>query len=358
MKKIISFLIIIFFFFQTFAQRKAENLVIVTLDGFRWQEVFTGADEFLINSTTYTADTAETKRKFWASTPEERREKLLPFIWNVVATQGQLHGNRNYGSKANVLNPYHFSYPGYNEIFTGYPDVAVNSNDKILNKNENVLEFINHKKQYAGNVAVFSSWDVFPYILNAQRSGLYVNADVDTLKFSSPAFQLINEFQFLSAKPLNLRTDIVTYMAAKEYLKEFKPRVLYIALDETDDYAHDGLYDQYLNSAHAEDGMLHDLWNTLQSMPEYKNKTTLIITCDHGRGDVNKKDWRSHGADIAESGETWMAFLGAGIAAKGEVKENEQIYTAQLAQTMANLLGLHFTANHPVEKSISSITGK
>jgi hypothetical protein len=61
----------------------------------------------------------------------------------------------------------------------------------------------------------------------------------------------------------------------KTYLKEYRPKVLYVAFDETDDFAHSGMYDQYLKSAHAEDAMIADLWNTLQSMPEYKNKTTL-----------------------------------------------------------------------------------
>src|SRR5574337_1300075 len=183
MKKILITLVVVCSFFFCFAQKKAENLVVVTLDGFRWQEVFTGADEVLINNKTYSHDTADLKGKFWAPTAEERRMKLLPFIWSTVATEGQLHGNRNFGSKANVLNPYQFSYPGYNEIFTGYPDTAVNSNDKIWNKNENVLEFINQQKEYKGRVAAFATWDCFPYILNAQRSGIYVNADVDSFKF-------------------------------------------------------------------------------------------------------------------------------------------------------------------------------
>lgn len=358
MKKSLITLVVVCSFFFSFAQKKAENLVVVTLDGFRWQEVFTGADEVLINNKTYSHDTANLKEKFWAPTAEERRMKLLPFIWSTVATQGQLHGNRNFGSKANVLNPYQFSYPGYNEIFTGYPDTAVNSNDKIWNKNENVLEFINQQKEYKGRVAAFATWDCFPYILNAQRSGIYVNADVDSFKFSSPAFQMLNDFQFLSTKPIGVRPDIITYMAAKQYVKEFKPKVLYIAFDETDDFAHGGMYDQYLFSAHAEDAMIKDLWNMIQSMPEYKDKTTLIVTCDHGRGDKNKDEWRSHGSKIAESGEIWMAFLGKGVLPKGEVKQNEQIYQAQLAQTMASLLGFNFTAPHSVEKSLSSVTSK
>lgn len=349
MKKVLFTLL--FFVLANFCySQRSENVIIITLDGFRWQEVFGGADSFLINNQSFVSDTGDLKRQFWASTPEQRRRKLLPFFWSTVERQGQLYGNRWKGSQSNVLNPFNFSYPGYNEIFTGYPDTAVNSNDKVLNKNENVLEYLNKQKNFSGKVAAFTSWDVFPYILNEQRGGIYVNADVDTFSFSSPQFQLLNEMQFLSAKPLGLRTDIVTYLAAKEYLKEFQPRVLYIAFDETDDYAHNGNYDQYLLSAHAEDAMIADLWNLVQSLPAYKNNTTLIITCDHGRGE--KEEWKYHGKGTQASSQTWMAFLGKSILAGGESKQSQQIYQGQLAQTIAQLLGYNFKTSHPVERAL------
>ncbi|MFL5808880.1 MAG: alkaline phosphatase family protein, partial [Flavisolibacter sp.] len=297
-------------------------------------------------------------KNFWSDDVSERRKKLMPFFWSNVAEKGQVYGNRKLGNYANVMNRYSFSYPGYNEIFTGFPDTAVNSNDKIPNKNINVLEFINRQPGYKGKVAAFTTWDVFPYILNSKRSGLYVNADVDSLKFNLPAFKLINDMQFLAAKPLDVRLDIFTYMAAREYLKTYKPKLLYIAFDETDDFAHEALYDQYLKSAHAQDAMIADLWKIIQSMPEYKNKTTLIIACDHGRGDKIKKEWTSHGEKIQGADQIWMAFMGKGIETKGEIKESGQLYQAQLAQTIAALLGMKFTANHPVEKEISQVTGK
>src|SRR3982751_6919270 len=208
-------------------KQKTENLVIVTMDGMRWQEVFGGVDEVLVNDSVFNRDRDGIKTKFWAATQEERRSKLLPFFWSEIAQHGQLYGNRKYDNKVNNSNPYWFSYPGYNEIFTGYPDTAVNSNDKIYNKNVNVLEFLNRQKGFTGKVAAFTTWDVFPYILNEPRSGIYVNSDVDTLAFNSPALNLINDMQFLSTRPIDVRPDIFTYMAGREYLKEYKPRVLY-----------------------------------------------------------------------------------------------------------------------------------
>jgi hypothetical protein len=350
--KIVFILFMLVSCFSTFAQ-KPENLIIITLDGMRWQEVFSGIDTAIVNNKNFTKDSSGMMQAFWSENPKERRKKLFPFLWSVVADHGQIYGNRNLGNHVNVMNRYWFSYPGYNEIFTGYPDTAVNSNDKVLNPNTNVLEFINQQKGYKGKVAAFATWDVFPYILNEQRSGVYVNADVDTLKFGVPSLQVINDMQFLSAKPIDVRLDIFTYMAAREYLKAYKPKVLYIAFDETDDFAHEGMYDQYLKSANAQDRMIADLWKTVQSIPQYRNKTALVITCDHGRGDSVKKEWTSHGSKIQGADQTWMMFMGPGIAARGEVTEKGQLYQSQLAQTIASLLGLEFKAKHPVQEKIN-----
>lgn len=360
MKKIMLFLVVAIVFTQNklHAQHKTENVVIVTLDGMRWQEVFKGVDAALLANKEFTRDSSFIAEKFTAPTPEASRAKLFPFLWSIVQQHGRLYGNRLYENDMNVANPYNFSYPGYNEIFTGYPDTAVNSNDKIKNKNENVLGFLNKQKGFTGKVAAFTTWDVFPYILNKWESGIYVNADTDTLHFNNAALSLINDMQFLTAQPLNVRPDIFTYTAAREYMKAYAPRVLYIAFDETDDFAHGGLYDQYLKSAHAEDAMIHDLWNYIQSNPKYKNKTTLIVTCDHGRGDVNKENWRSHGTRIPESSQIWMAVMGPDITPEGEVKKPMQIYQDQIAATIARLLGFTFTANHPVAKPIEQLFQK
>ena len=253
---------------------------------------------------------------------------------------------------------YQFSYPGYNEMLTGYPDPTVNSNDKVMNKNTNVLEFINQQKEFKGKVAVFSSWDAFPYILNEPRSGIYVNSDTDTINFKNPNLKLINDLQFLAPRPVGVRPDVITYMAAREYSKAYQPKVLYIALDETDDLAHAGMYDQYLNSAHAEDAMLADIWNIVQSNPQYKNKTILIITCDHGRGDAIKDQWKDHGQNVKDSGETWLAVIGPDTKTLGEVKTTEQLYQRQYAATIAALLGLKFTAEHPIGEPIKNIFTK
>lgn len=335
--------------------QKTENVIIVTLDGMRWQEVFSGADKQLLKDNRFTKDTVETFNDYWAENVSERRKILFPFLWNTIALQGQLYGNRHLNNKLDNANPYKFSYPGYNELLTGYPDIHVSSNEKIINPNENILEFISKQEGYQNKVAAFATWDVFPYILNKPNSHFYINADLDDQGFNNPNLLLIKEMQTLSAKPLDVRLDVFTYFAAREYLKLNHPKMMFIGFDETDDFAHSGQYDQYLKSAHAIDAMVADLWNYLQSTPQYKNKTTLIITCDHGRGDAVKENWKDHGEEIPESGQIWLAAIGPDIKPLGEIKTAMQLYQKQIASTITNLLGFQFNVNHSVAEPIASL---
>ena len=355
MKSKLLFVMLMLLGICLYSQTKTKNLIIVTLDGLRWQEVFGGIDTAIVNNKKFTLDADQLKKKFGDADPTIRRAKLFPFLWNTIAKNGSIYGNRNKGSYVNVANRYWFSYPGYNEIFTGYPDTLVNSNDKVWNKNENVLEFLNQQQVYKNKVAVFSTWDCFPYIFNKQRNSLFVNSDVDTLHFKDNSLSLINEMQFLTTRPIDVRPDIFTYFAAKEYLKIYRPKVLYISFDETDDFAHEGTYNQYIKSANAEDAMLKDLWNWLQNDMEYKNNTTLIVTCDHGRGDKKKEEWTSHGSKVEGSDQIWVAAIGPDTPAKGETVPTKPLFQGQLASSFASILGFNFKPNHPCMEPISEL---
>jgi len=149
--------------------------------------------------------------------------------------------------------------------------------------------------------------------------------------------------------------DMFTHYAALEYLKTRNPKVLYIAYGETDEWAHAGKYRYYLDAARQVDKWIEEIWNYVQTHKEYKNKTALLITTDHGRGDKNKKDWTSHGSNITGANEIWFAIMAPGLSAKGEVKQDMQLYQKQLAQTIAKLLGISFIAEHPVAEAVDQV---
>jgi hypothetical protein len=150
------------------AQLKTRNVVLIVSDGLRWQEVFTGADPELLNSKYggIWEDPDKLRREFWSNEVSERRKMLLPFLWRVVAKQGQIFGNQNKGSIARVTNGMAFSYPGYNEMLTGRPDPRIDSNEFGLNPNTTVFEWMNHFPEFKGKVAVYATWDVFKNIFN------------------------------------------------------------------------------------------------------------------------------------------------------------------------------------------------
>ena len=344
----------------SFAQQKTENIIIVTTDGFRWQEVFAGMDSAIANNRRFNQGDSEfIFKKYWSEDVNERRKKLLPFLWNTIAVNGQIYGNRNFGNKVDNSNPYWFSYPGYSEIFCGFVDTLINSNNYKNNPNTNVLEFINNQPKYKNKVAAFGAWDAFDRILNKPRCGFPVVAAFTPCGGKNPTAkeQLINSMLKDSYKPFNMEEclDVFTHYEAMEDLKIRKPKVLYISYGETDEWAHAGHYKDYLEAAHQFDEWLKNIWNFIQTDPQYKNKTSLFITVDHGRGDENKNEWTSHGSDIPDAHEIWFAVMGPDTPAKGEIKTEMQIYQKQFAQTIASLLGLKFTAEHPVAAAIEEV---
>lgn len=341
--------------------RKTENIFIITLDGFRWQELFSGADSVLIRNKEYTHNPEELMSLFWKDSPLERRKKLMPFFWTTLASQGQLYGNRKYNNNVNCSNKMWFSYPGYSEILCGFADdERINSNKKIDNPNVTVLEFLNKTKRYKGKVAAFSSWDVFPYIINEKRSGVPVNGGYETAaeKNLSEREIFLNELQAkIPGLWGSVRYDAFTHNYALEYLKKHHANVVYISYGETDDFAHDGRYDEYLKSAHRTDQFIQELWQWCQSQPVYKNKTTFLITTDHGRGTVPVDAWKHHGDEINGADQIWFAAIGPDTPPAGEQTSAGQLYQNQVAKTAADFLGVLYSSDKKVGEAISSAFG-
>lgn len=334
---------------------KTKNLIIVTLDGLRWQEIFQGADSAITFNDHYTRD-KNIYSQFWHPSAPVRREKLLPFLWKVIGTQGQLYGNRDYKNEVNCANPHWFSYPGYSEILTGMVDRRIRSNDQIENPNYTVLEFIHQQPGFENKVAAFATWEVFPFILREGRSGIPVNAASDlAVGGISEREELLNALQALIQNPHGPRYDAFTFYYAFEFLIRQRPRVMFIGFDETDQHAHAGRYDEYLRAAHRTDEMLSRLWGWLQSQPDYRNKTTLLITTDHGRGKGYRNSWKDHGRLAFGSGQAWFAVVGPDTPARGEMKNENRYFLKQAAKTSASFLGLDYTNVEAVGETIKTM---
>jgi hypothetical protein len=337
------------------AQAPVENVVLVTIDGFRWQEVFTGMDSAIARNPRFNqGDSAGIFARYWSADPAERRAKLFPFLWSVVAREGQIYGNRLLGSTVDNANPYWFSYPGYSEILCGFVDTAINRNDYPDNPNVTLLEFLNHQPGFDGKVAAFGAWDAFDRIINERRSGVPVMSAFQPAGGAAPTprEQLLNAMLKDSPTPWGEEEclDLFTHYAAMEEFDARRPKILYLAYGETDEWAHSGQYASYLNAAHQDDAWLAAIWNRIGGDPSYAGKTALVVAVDHGRGEGDR--WTSHGAKVPGAHEIWFAVLAPGLPAKGEITGGAALYQKQLAQTIASLLGLVFTADHPVAGKI------
>ncbi len=332
------------------ARGKTENVILIVSDGLRWQEVFTGADPILMNKTAGgVANTNALAQAYWRETPEARREALMPFFWNVIARQGQLYGNQHKGSVSHVTNDKWFSYPGYNEILTGFANPEITSNAKIPNPTPTVLEWLHQKPAFKNRVAAFGAWDTIAYIINRDRCGFPVMAGWEPVPDQSPSprMALLNDL-IQDSTPANDSEvfDSFLFQAAHDYLVTKRPRVLFIAFLETDHWGHARRYDLMLRAAHQVDDYVRRIWETVQSSRHYRNKTTLILSSDHGRG-LGTDAWRSHNAKTEGSQNTWMAFLGPDTPALGERTHCPAVTQSQIAATLAALLGEDYCQSVP-----------
>ncbi len=347
---------------DVFAQRRTQHVVLVTLDGARYQEMFGGLDSAVLQSTAVKVpvESLPAYRKYWAPTAEERRRRLLPFFWGTLMSEGSIAGNQAVGSVARVTNAHRFSYPGYAEILTGEAhDDTIKSNDPAQNPYETILEFVRRKLDLpVDKVAAFASWGIFSGIVERRPGAITSNSGVQRWESVDPLVRQLNDLQAEVLAPWDLiRHDAFTFRLAMAYLKTHRPRLMYLALDETDDWAHDGKYALVLDSYAQTDRYLKELWEWLQADPQYRGRTTLIVTTDHGRG-TTIADWRSHGRDIEGAQDIWVAVVGPDSPLRGEWRNAQPVFQNQIAATIARLFGLDFSELRPTAgQPILSVAG-
>ncbi|HQU84383.1 MAG TPA: hypothetical protein PKY59_14700 [Pyrinomonadaceae bacterium] len=359
---ILPILFLLLLFSNIFAQRKTENVILITLDGARWQEIFGGFDGELYKKIEKDAVKRKVYKTYFAPTPQARREKLMPFFWQVwMKNNGSIAGNRELKSEVNTTNNHLFSFPGYSEILTGEAhDDVIDSNDRIQNKFPSVLQFLQTKMKLNQNqVASFASWEVMNEIATNKKDAFLINAGYENYKSEDSEINILNKAQIEAPTPWDsVRHDYYTFRFALTHLKTYHPRVLHIGFGETDDWAHDKNYEMVIDALHRTDGYFKELWQFLESDKQYKGKTTIIVTVDHGRGST-EKDWHSHGDKIPEARYIWTAFISPDSALRGEWKDAETIYQNQIAATISNLLGFDYSEqNASAGKPIAKVSVK
>lgn len=301
-----------------FAQTAQTYVVLVTIDGFRWQELFRGADPTLVTDPAY--------RARYVDVPD-RGAALTPFV-RSFAQEGVLIGDRDHGSCAHVTNDFWFSYPGYAEILEGHPNPRIRRNQAGPNPDVTVLERLIQQPEFADQVRVYAAWNEMPNIVNSPRSHI-------------PVFNPPN---------LHAPEDAQVMTKAREIFGNL-PRVTWLAFGDTDSRAHEGKYHDYLDAAHAADAFLRDLWDAIQADPRTAGHTTMIVTADHGRGPSEHGGWRGHGSGRWQgivvpglrkegSDQVFIAARGPGIVSTNAYDLEHCATSSQVAATLLHSMGL------------------
>ena len=117
-----------------------------------------------------------------------------------------------------------------------------------------------------------------------------------------------------SARALD-SADALSLSIARRLMAQVSPSLLLITLHDMD-VAHAGAFSLYVDAIQRADRICAELWTTIQSMPEYKDRTALFIMPDFGRdadGDPGGNGFQHHRTGGAMARTTWLLALGPGI---------------------------------------------
>jgi hypothetical protein len=321
----------------------APNVILLTLDGVRWEEVFHGVDQ---------------------GQSLDSNPGIFTYLLNTLSKQGVLYGDKTRGETVSVANKPQNSLPAYQSIMAGATQPCGSNLCGRINVEtlpERLLMDLNLKPE---QVATIASWEKIALAAEHNEGTTFVNAGNRAFKNADEVDAKINKEQAENTPPWkDARYDEYTIAHALHYLKKNQPRFMFISLNDSDEWGHKGNYGRYVSTLRQHDGWIKELVSTLDSMGQYGKNTTLIVTTDHGRGDGN--DWNEHGSGYADSKSIWLFGRSPySISHKGSatrVPASQIVYThLDIRPTIEATFGLTPKMDGvtpPPGKVIESITG-
>lgn len=133
--------------------------------------------------------------------------------------------------------------------------------------------------------------------------------------------------------------DELSVYIARQLMRQLAPSLLWVTLHDID-IAHSGAFSLYLEGIRRSDRLCAELWRTIQSEPEYKDRTTMYILPDFGRDsdeDAGGNGFQHHRTGDPLSRTTWMMVLGPGV--RQNVVVDRPVESIDLVPTLAQRLG-------------------
>jgi hypothetical protein len=159
---------------------------------------------------------------------------------------------------------------------------------------------------------------------------------------------------FMSHARMLSSPDELSVYIARRLMRQLAPSLLWITLHDID-VAHAGAYSLYIDGIRRTDRLCAELWNTIQSEPEYAGKTAMFILPDFGRDaddDAGGNGFQHHRTGDPLSRTTWMMALGPGI--RERVVIDRAIDSLDLVPTLSALLGFSssFAEGRPIAELV------
>jgi hypothetical protein len=140
------------------------------------------------------------------------------------------------------------------------------------------------------------------------------------------------------AKSLRSPDELSVYVA-RQLMRQLAPSLLWITLHDID-VAHAGTYSLYIDAIQRSDRLCNEIWQMIQSEPEYAGKTTMFILPDFGRDSDEASGgngFQHHRTGDAFSRTTWMMVRGAGV--RENVIVDRPVESTDLVPTLGSLFG-------------------
>ncbi len=284
-----------------------DNVILVTLDGVRWQEIFTGADPALAGEAGLPGG------------PHRSARGLTPNLHRLFFDGGTVLGDPELGERFLASGPRFVSLPAYVEIMTGAVSGCA-GNDCQPDVPWTIASEIARRTPEQG-AAVFSSWGTISRAVGpGENMFLAAGRHPDD---PAPAYPGHGDY----------RPDRRTAALALEHLRRRRPGLLWVALGDTDEWAHRRDYRGYIEALRFSDAFVGELCAHLDEMGDYGARTAVFVTTDHGR-DAGFAD---HGGP--ESAAVWLMARGKGLSAKGAAALRTPRHLRDIAPTIAALRG-------------------
>ncbi|MFW5741524.1 MAG: alkaline phosphatase family protein [Myxococcota bacterium] len=309
-----------------------ESVVLIALDGVRWQDVYVGVDRGMAEA---------------EGIPEAfilPADQLLPNIHHRVIARGVALGAPGHGAPMRASGPNHLSLPGYMEMLSGVvPETCRDNNCPPTRTPTLVDAFRDAVGPEGGHVGVVTSWETIERAAAVDSRGIALSTGRtggktrETLRSDPVLSDLLDVGAQVGPHPGHgdYRSDYYTAAVALRYLSTRRPRFLFVGLGDTDEWGHQDNYEAYLQSLRFADTFVGSVLDTLEMLGTYGTRTTVIVTADHGRSD----DFVGHGRS-PESGRVWLVATGGVIPAVGYVDAPRERRLADVAPTIRSLVGL------------------